>query len=667
MTAVESYRVLQDDRIEQIIATINEVIKNYDALEIDQIILPHIIQWFNDVYIDITSTCLIISSTTNINRLQETIDGIYEGVMPPLSAKSELKQFLKKDEYEQLVKTIEPKKREGTLRGEIDDSTDVVINFQTKRITQIKESGKKGTNPKITPVIEAVPKKIIVYDTMLLDQPRTFKIWWESNLSERVFVTSGESSGATLQEIETYLINAGFSHSPRLVGGALACTINTLIMEEYAEIKHDIDNPGFYYDMEHDKITPIKKDISEPTISEMIGCHEVLNDLTEFFDENLSTLSTVLKWGIMSEFGYAMKQAGKWMPWMYLKGSAGSGKTTLAQIMLYIWGEPTSDNNVGGSSFDTVARVGAKLSKSCDPIVVNEPASVFNRPSTREMVKVSVESTIARSKYQGTYYGGIPAFSCTLFTANQYIPEDDALLRRLYILSFSYSQRKTEHEKKMFEEKFHITTSAISPLRSLQALGRFCARYIITNPSVLLDDWKDTADDIINKFYEVLGMNTPEWLLEWEESENLDDFDDTQREDIRNFFIDAFNQARNKKVNVYDEDGNRKELTLDIDGVSTSEDFSTVNWGIVNNRLLKWALPHISRNDTKYVCLTQSLRKAISEYIDFCSDLKSIGELLGWEYCPVRLKNEKVMKVVKVKFEDFMEFLYPNIGLEEDT
>ena len=100
-------------------------------------------------------------------------------------------------------------------------------------------------------------------------------------------------------------------------------------------------------------------------------------ELSEFFEDNLSVLATVFKWGLMSMFSYAMKQAGKWMPWMYLKGSAGSGKTTIAKLNLYIWGIPTHENNIGGSSFDTVARLGAKVSQDCGPRIVNEPAAVF--------------------------------------------------------------------------------------------------------------------------------------------------------------------------------------------------------------------------------------------------------------------------------------------------
>ena len=658
----ESYRGLSDKRVNKIVNTLKDL--PYTEQELDREILPSIAQWLYDNYVNIESTCLIISTVTNINRLQDQIDNIYQGIIN-IPARSRLQNFLSKEEYSKVEDVIEPRKTEGVIKGEINDDTNIKINFKTKRIYQEKViKTKKGLDTKDTPVIEAVPHELIVYDSPLLDQPRTFRIIWTSNVTSRNFVTAGESTGATIKEIENYLVDAGFSHSPKLVGGAVSCMINTMIKEKMATIKTDIDNPGFYYDATNDKITAVKRIVAIPTPEEMAKATKVLHELTSFFNDNLETLATVFKWGLISEFSYAMKQAGKWLPWLYLKGSAGSGKTTLAKVILYIWSIPTPENNIGGSSFDTVARLGAKISQSCDPIVVNEPAAVFNRNSTKEMVKVSVESTVGRSKYRGSYMGGIPAFAPVIFTANQYLPEDDALIRRLYVLSFSYNQRKSEAQKKNFEDKFHINTPTISPLTNLKYFGQFAAYTICSDPGLLLDDWQSSADYIIEKFYEHIGVEVPGWLTLWAESESLDDLDDSQREDIRNFFVSEFNQAR-KKVATYDTWGNKTNSTLDVEEASTSGDFTDINWAIVNNRMLSWAIPKTSKNGTKYICMTQGLRKAIGSYLDYCDDLKSIGELLGWQYQAVQLGDEKrIMKVLKVKFDDFMNFLYPNIDME---
>ena len=656
------YRNLSKEACDGIIDVLNTL--PYTEEDKDTQILPYLAQWLYDKYINIESTCYIISGVTNITRLQEQIDNIYNKHIPPLTWKTHLSTFLTNNEYTKLENVVDPREMQGVLKGEIDADTNILVNFNLKRIYQEKISKSKDIPNKLTPVIEAVPEKLEVIDTLLLDQPRTFKIWWKSNVTQRVFVTAGEGTGATISEIEQYLINAGFSHSPRLVSGALSCTINTLIENKMAIIKQDIDNPGFYYDINEDKAIIVKKDFTKPTQNEIRKCIGIIKRLTSFFSNNLETLSTVLKWGLMAEFSYAYKQTGKWIPWLYLKGSAGSGKTTLAKIILFLYGIPSPETNVGGSSADTVARLGALISQSCDPRIVNEPAAVFNRNSTKEMVKVCVESTTGRSKYRGAYYGGIPAFSAILFTANQYLPEDDALIRRLYVLSFTYSQRKSEHDRKMFEEAFHIDTPINSPLQDLKYLGRFALRHLLAEPSKLLDDWKLTADEIIKSFFDEVDEEVPKWLTLWAESESLDDFDDGQREDLRNFFVNEFNKAR-KRVIVQDEMGVVRDDRLYMDEASTKDDFSSINWGIINNRMFTWAIPHVSRNGTPYVCLTQGLRKSIASEVNFCSDLKSIAELLGWEYKNNKFSNGKQMKVIKVRFEEFMEFMYPNIELED--
>ena len=657
----ESYRSLKQGRIDKIVKALKEL--PYTEKELDKAVLPCIAQWLYDNYVNMESTCLIISTVTNINRIQEQIENIYQGIIN-LPARSRLQDFLTKEEYETIEAVIEPRKLEGVIKGEINEETNIKVNFKTKQIYQEKViKTKKGLDTKDTPVIEAVPYELIVYDSPLLDQARTFKIIWTSNVTSRNFVTSGESMGASIQEIEQYLVNAGFSHSPRLVSGALSCTINTMIREGMATIKTDIDNPGFYYNPATDKVTAIKKNVRVPTKEEMLKTDHWLNELSLYYKGHEDTLATVFKWCLMAEFSYAMKQAGNNMNYLYLKGTSQSGKTTIGRMGLFIHTEPVEgQNDIGGSSVDTVARLGAVVSKSCDPVLVNEPASVFNRKSTKEMIKLCAQSTLARSKYVGAHYGGIPAFAPILFTANMYLPEDDAIINRMHVISFSYNQRKTDFEKKEFENKFHVKSPHISPLKNLQFLGQFAASEICAEPGLLLDDWKEVADLLINRFYRMMGKEVPEWLTLWVESESIGDLDDTQREDIRNFFVSEFNNAR-RKVNTYDSWGNKTESTLDVQEATTSEDFVDVNWSIVNNRMLTWAIPFTSRNGTKYICLTQGLRKSLGDKLDFCSDLKSIGELLGWDYKNTRF-GKSTMKVIKIKFDEFMEFLYPNVDFE---
>lgn len=655
-------RILSDKEIEAIIDAYDNFKGNYTTIQLDTQIIPALIQYMKDEYIE-KETCGYIISKWSPLKHDERIEQIYSGSIPPLPARTNLMDILTTEDYHNIEKAIEPSKHEGTIYENIDNHSRYIVNFKTKEVYHEKESMQKEGKPNVTTVLKCVPKEVIVYDTILLDQPRSFKITWESHLSTRTFTTAGEAGGATVKEIEEYLINAGWSPSPRLVAGAVSSCINSFINEDLAIIQKDIDNPGFYYDIENDTIICVKKEVREPTREELLKAVEVLEELGEAFPDNKPLLASILKWGMLSGFSYAKKQIGKWMPWLYLKGSAGSGKTTLAKLVLYTQGVPNNENNIGGSGFDTQARVGAKLSKSCDPLIVNEPAGAFNRYSVVEMIKVCVESTTGRGKMIGGSYRQIPAFAPVIFTANQYLPEDDALLRRFIIFSFSYNMRKTEAKKKQFEHKFHIDFPELSPLKSLQYLTQAVICEVLANPSCLFDDWKECIDRILRYINADIDDELPDWLMLWEESESLKDFDNTQTEDIRMFFNEQFNQAR-KRITLRDENGFVTDHELDDD--SSSQDFEEMNWSIINHRMFPWAVPKISKQGTKYVCFTQGLRKAISEHVDFCSDLKSIGELLGWKYTNVKF-GKKQAKVLKTPFSDFMEFIYSNIDFEEDS
>lgn len=647
------YTQLSDDVINKIITIISEM--DYTTAELEDRVFPYLAQWLFNQGVAIESTCLIISEFTDVKILENTIEGIYNELIPPYSL-SELSNFLTDEEYDNLIGISLSDELKTPIAYNVDFKTKIVTNFEQKSVSIIKEATKKGADDTITTVIDAVPKRLIVYDSPFLGLPRTFKITWTSHFSNRNFTTSGGTQGATIPEISNYLIDAGFVMSKKFLNETVTAMINSMIYADQAEIQTSIDNKGIYYNTDNDKLLVVKLDTTEPSFDEMKDAIYLLEELKEFFKDNPKTFATVFKWGIMSVFSYAMKQSGNWLPWLYLKGTAGSGKTTLAKLILYIYGEPTVTNNISGASFNTEYRFGKAVSQECTARVVNEPAAVFKREATKEMVKHCVESLIAR-EIKGDI---VPAFSPVIFTANQYLPNDDALYRRMYVIGFSYSQRKSEKQKREFENTFHINSPSHSKLKGLSVFGRYAVREILSNPSLLSDEWKDVVDGILTRFYSDALVEKPDWLSEWAETENLDDFDNSQIEEIRSFFVNQFNNVRNK-LDVKDDYGNKVTKTLDQYEVSTAADFEKVTWDIVNNHLLVWAMPHVSRWGDRSVCFNRSLKKELEKELEFNTDLKSISELLNWEYKSVKI-DRKPRRVMLCDFDTFMEFLYPSIG-----
>ena len=159
------YRNLSKEACDGIIDVLNTL--PYNEEDKDTQILPYVAQWLYDKYINIESTCYIISGTTNITRLQEQIDNIYNKHIPPLTWKTHLSTFLTSTEYDKLENAVDPRQMQGVIKGEIDADTNILVNFNLKKIYQEKISKSKDTPNKLTPVIEAVPEKLEVIDTLL--------------------------------------------------------------------------------------------------------------------------------------------------------------------------------------------------------------------------------------------------------------------------------------------------------------------------------------------------------------------------------------------------------------------------------------------------------------------------------------------------------------------
>ena len=68
---------------------------------------------------------------------------------------------------------------------------------------------------------------------------------------------------------------------------------------------------------------------------------------------------------------------------------------------------------------------------------------------------------------------------------------------------------------------------------------------------------------------------------------------------------------------------------------------------------------HHSKGNHDYVYFTTGLKKALHGANQVCYDVKSIAELLGWKYGTIK-NNGKVIRVMRVRFEDFIRFLYPD-------
>jgi hypothetical protein len=542
--------------------------------------------------------------------------------------------------------------------------TAILINSKAKRIIReyTKIVNEKDLSKYYT-VIEACPKEVIVYDSPLTDEPRSFQITWDSKLSLRTFKTGGEVGGGNINEIESQLEDAGYCPNPRYLKGTISSVISAFIKNGLAIIKKDVEYPGFFYDETDEKILSIKYELSIPSKNKLICATDILEDLAKYFETNEDKLATCLKWGWISPFNFIKKQKGEFLPWLVLDGVAGTGKTVLGRIVLFLWDEPNEKNDIGGSSFDTVARVGNRISQSTFPILINEPLGTFQNGAVVDMLKSAIERTTARGKYINNRYKYIPSLAPLMFTTNQSLPNLDAIARRTLKVTFHYKERKSQEDILKFEKEFILNQPEISPINELKNISNFFANEIIQDPKLLEENWQTCANMILQRLYADINKKMPEWLKKYVRNTSLEEFDLDQREDIRMFMIDQINQHKNK-IKIYNERGyEEKEETLYTEDLKNSSDFKNRVWNVINERLIAWMVL-VETNNKKYVCFTQGLKKELHKETEVCQSLQSISELLGWKYQAVRLsKGANPTKVMKIQFDKFISFLYPDIEL----
>ena len=555
-----------------------------------------------------------------------------------------------------LKKALAPYGTKKVYREKTGTNTSIILNQKLEIIQYEWDNGKKGER-NLETVINAYPQEVIIHDSPLDDIGRTFTIRWVSKTSSRVF----ETNRKTIKEIEQYLEEAGWVITPRRLKGTLAAVIQIAVKYKLAQMHNEIDNPGVYWDKTNEELKIIHLDVDEPSHDEVDEALNVIDLLAPFFKGHETKLSTCLKWGLMSIFDYSIKQiGGKWMPWLYLYGKAGSGKTTLGEIILFIYDIPNEDNNLGGSSFDTVARVGSRVSQFTKPIMVSEPEGALNKPSIVGMLKTAIESTTARGRYQGKAYRTIPSFSCGIITANQGLPSGDALFRRFTSILFSHNEKKAADNKKEFDEIFKINSPKRSILNKLKALGNYFITEIKSNPELLLNDWQETADLLLGRAYLDTGHDMPSWILDWHKTETLDDLDEEEIEEIRLFLIEKINRAT-QKVQVWSEETGRPLNQQDLDtDFKTNDDFNDRVWSVLNEKLIPWLDLHRGRDGTINVVCSSGIKKELKQITSSSYNLQSISELLGWEYKPLKI-NGKTKRMMIVNYHDFLDFLYPKL------
>ena len=486
------------------------------------------------------------------------------------------------------------------------------------------------------------PTKVTVYINPLGGITK-YEVIWETLTRPRPL----HIGPAPIEDIVDRLKAEGLVVNHRLVKDVINTIMDAYLWKGRAEVREEIESPGFY--LVDERIIAVRWDTIPPAREELREALQLLENLGNvWFNHVIERFITAFKWWCIGPFNYIYKQLHKWYEWLYLYGPPDTGKSTLNKIGLSIWGLPLLEKP--GSTIDSPARIGYVLSSTTFPTAIKEPGGLLTKEAVLEIIKAAIEDIIARGKMIRGVYTDIPALSPLAFTSNRYLPRDEALLKRLLVIRFTWGERilreRIEKFKQEIEPQFH----------KLNAIGKWIAYKIVNNPHLVIElSWKELADKLLEEMYQEVELQPPEWIKLWYEKQ--DNYIEETTEAIRSYLVKRINEEYTKFVGRVvvphpEADDRRTYDYLGREDVS----FETRIKIVLEKRLIPWAILK-EKDGYIYVVFTTSFVNELKNVIGDIGGLKSIAELLGWEYKRGEKIGKKSRSAIIVKLGEFIEFL----------
>mgnify|MGYP001772573099 CR=1 FL=1 len=483
-------------------------------------------------------------------------------------------------------------------------------------------------------IVDACPILVEVYENPIGGITK-YRVVWVSNARTKTIGTGPD----TAEGIVDYLRAEGLMKHRDLAYNYIPALLAGYIKKGKAIIKNELEKPGFYLSTDG-KIVPSMIEVRKPNTDELKEALLLLNDLAErWFSHIKNKFALVIKWGIISPFGYVYKQKGLWIKWLYLYGTTATGKSTLGEIVLKIWGLDSKYIKTG-ASIDNIPRLGHVLAQGTFPILINETGPLITgKDDLIDTWKNAIDQKITRGAYRHGTYVDYPALAMLILTSNRVYPKDEALLRRLIVLHFTRDEKITPEKQRAFENE------AKTKWNKLRAIGDFVAYTILNNNDLLQQDWEASAIKLLELAYREAGLDIPQWIYEKYESDD-EDIEEDNKQRIREFMVNAFFTAYQTKIAKFTE----------------NEDPRVIVERVLRDGLIPWTVmvPKDGYNEVRF---TIGLADELSDIIGDIS-LKQIASLLGWEYRVVKILGSSVRAIV-VKEDDLLKFLFPQYYSDE--
>jgi hypothetical protein len=548
---------------------------------------------------------------------------------------------------EEILETPEPEVSVVIERMNYEKEVYAIVNFRRCEVlTAMRKEDDNGDEKLIYKdrVILGCPESITAIMTPF-SQIIKYDLVWNIPIQKRKLILEN----VTVDEILAYLKANGLVLKKYQAEDVLNAVLNAMLRKGLADIKTGFDAPGFYWI--DGKLVANKVEVKKPDTQELKEALELLNELVNVWFVNMKEqFVTAIKLGLLMPFSFAIKQKFKgekgFLPWLYLYGQRDTGKTTTAEILLYIYNIMNRQHELGVGEVNTEAKLGAMLSSDTFPHVINEGASLFDKPNLNEIIKQAVEGLIARQRFESkSIIKEYPAFAPLIITANEFRITDEALSqKRLVVMRYPITAKVSKERIAEFREKVS------NRLPKLKALGQFVEWYLLEHPSELTYDWLNLGKKLLEEAYKYAGIAPSfDLSMQYIDAEEVD-----PRLDIIAVLWRKILEAFNKKIEVMYENGEYTNMTNPL--------------AILDSVLESHAVDFMIKKNDEVLFTSKVLQILKDEGINIDS-MAALAELFAdYKFAYERKKvMGKTMRVLTVRNEDLMKLFQDFFDVEDGT
>lgn len=300
-----------------------------------------------------------------------------------------------------------------------------------------------------------------------------------------------------------------------------------------AEVKHTSLATGFvevdgrleFFNYES---SPVR--IPEPSKEGLRKALILLDELARKYNYADGFVAGVL-FGLIQPLGYVKRQNHVRSFHLMLTGEPKTGKSTIGDIILAMWGCPKKKPfYVSGQSIKSVARLGSFLDSTSLVISINEVRDSITIPEVSDMLKNARSELTIRDRYEGKNRIRTFHSRASVFMTTNYLPmlKDKGLIESFMIFEFTVKQKPNKEERDEFARWFSEIEGYLA------YIGAWLIKFYTENwekvkPHIMKEDFIEPGRKVLRYLYAEAGLNCPEWvdkpLTPAEIEEEIDELD----------------------------------------------------------------------------------------------------------------------------------------------